>query len=296
MLETIYIVRHGFRMAWHGNQIGLSPTGRPRDPVLTAHGIDQVELLAAHFADMPEHERPQLIVSSPYYRCVQTSGPTAKALDLDIHLEPGVSEWFPPTTQGSGHHPLPMRASTISRYAPRIASASQWPPLVHPRRRGETIREIHMRARKTLELIQARCEELGVQRVLVVSHAATIIAMGRALLEAEGQETTDWETGSGIEIGAGTASLSVYRRGSGAQWEQERNGWAGYLPQGVEREWTFKAIPGNVEEPGMGGDYIDEEALEEAEMLRLELAGSEAEAGSSEVASDAQQTSARPRF
>lgn len=89
MLDTIYIVRHGFRMAWHGNQLGLSPTGRPRDPVLTAHGIDQVKLLGQHFAQLPADQRPQLIVSSPYYRCVQTSGPTAEQLGLDIHIEPG---------------------------------------------------------------------------------------------------------------------------------------------------------------------------------------------------------------
>lgn len=171
-----------------------------------------------------------------------------------------------------------MRASTVSQHFPRIATVSQWRPLAFPLRRGETIRELHTRARRVLELIEGRCRELGVQRVLLVSHAATIIAMGRALLEMDGQETMDWETGSGIDIGTGTASLSVYTRQGGNprwQWQQLRNGWTGHLPGGVEREWAFKYIPDNIEEPGMGLDWKDEEALEdEAEMLRLEAAGS----------------------
>lgn len=89
MLDTIYIARHGFRMAWRGNELNLSPTGRPRDPVLTAHGIDQVERLGDYFEGLPEDKRPQMIISSPYYRCVQTSGPTAKRLRQPIHIEPG---------------------------------------------------------------------------------------------------------------------------------------------------------------------------------------------------------------
>lgn len=208
----------------------------------------------------------------------------------------GVAEWFPPANKNSGKHPVPMRAATVSQYAPRVASTSQWSPLVYPRREGESIQEIHMRTRRIAHLIEQRCRSMGVTRVLVVSHAATVIAFGRCLLEAEGQETTDWETGDGIEVGAGTASLSVYIKGSEAQkvfasmnsnsshssptssspWRQILNGSANHLPGGVEREWTYKDIPGNVEEPGMGLDWQDEEALHEEEMVRLEKAGGEA--------------------
>lgn len=178
-----------------------------------------------------------------------------------------------------------MRVETVSRYSPRVAPKSKWSPLAHPFRRGENIQEIHARSRRALGLIIERCEELGVQRVLLVSHAATVIAMGRALMEREGEETTNWESGEGIRIGAGTASLSLYVRGEQARklhglegpgeegvWHQVLNGSADHLPQGVEREWTFDDIPGNVEEPGMGVGWEDEEALEEAELERLEYA------------------------
>lgn len=86
---VFYVARHGHRMQWRGNELNLSPTGRPRDPVLTAHGVDQVKHMAKFFRGLPEHKRPQMIISSPYYRCVQTAGPTAEALDLSIHIEPG---------------------------------------------------------------------------------------------------------------------------------------------------------------------------------------------------------------
>lgn len=86
---VFYVARHGHRMQWRGNELNLSPTGRPRDPVLTAHGVDQVKKMAEFFKNLPAHQQPQMIISSPYYRCVQTAGPTAEALDLNIHIEPG---------------------------------------------------------------------------------------------------------------------------------------------------------------------------------------------------------------
>ncbi|CAO1615886.1 unnamed protein product [Sympodiomycopsis kandeliae] len=289
---VFYVTRHGHRMQWRGNELNLSPTGRPRDPVLTAHGVDQVKQMAQWFKELPKEQQPQMIVSSPYYRCVQTAGPTAEALDLDIHIEPGLSEWFPPANAGTGKHPVPMRAATVSQYAPRVAPVSAWSPLVYPLRRGETIEEIHWRTRRVAQLIEDRCRSRGITKVLLVSHAATIIAFGRGLLEPAGKETTDWSTGEGIEIGAGTSSLSLYVKGqdskqafetfqgksisdsvNGNGWNQIWNGSALHLSGGVEREWTYRDIPGNVEEPGMGVNCQDEEALEEEEMIRLEKAG-----------------------
>ncbi|KAE8186151.1 hypothetical protein CF336_g7109 [Tilletia laevis] len=75
-------------MNWHGN-VTLGVLGRPRDPVLTAYGLDQAAELATHFLSLPSESRPQLILSSPYYHTVQTALPTSKALALPIHLETG---------------------------------------------------------------------------------------------------------------------------------------------------------------------------------------------------------------
>lgn len=114
------------------------------------------------------------------------------------------------------------------------------------------------------DLLIERLERLGIKRVLIVSHAATIIALGRAFLnEDEGKE----KDGRSYYIGAGTATISKFNRtknGKGKDWEIELNGNADHLPKGIEREWDFTFVPSNVEEEGMGDDWVDEELPEEA--------------------------------
>jgi transcription factor C subunit 7 len=102
-------------------------------------------------------------------------------------------------------------------------------------------------------LIEARCEQLGIQRILLCSHAATIIAIGRTLLH------DDHNAQRSPRIGAGTASLSKYLRQPNAPWLQQLNGDASFLPSGVEREWQFDMVPDNATEPGMGPDWSDPE-------------------------------------
>jgi transcription factor C subunit 7 len=252
MLDTIYICRHGFRMSWVGAETFL-PTGRPRDPVLTAHGQSQARHLADYFSSLPASERPQLIVSSPYYRCLQTSVPTASALELELVAEPGLAEWFPTVTPRTGVHPSPARAQYMQEFIPQLSLS--WTPMLYPDANGESISQLHARARRVLDLIAQRCEELGVKRVLICSHAATIIAMGRVLLndDTDGKRTKF--------IGAGTASLSKYvRTNSEGKWTQQLNGDASFLPGGVEREWHFGMVPDNVNEDGMGQGWSDPEA------------------------------------
>ncbi|EPQ29525.1 uncharacterized protein PFL1_02744 [Pseudozyma flocculosa PF-1] len=252
MLKTIYTCRHGFRMNWQGAELFL-PTGRPRDPVLTAHGLNQARDLARYIASLPHEEQPQLIISSPYYRCLQTAQPTAKLLGLELVAEPGLAEWFPPAPLSTGVHPVPARAATMKEFVPTLSLS--WSPLLYPPVEGETIPQLHARARRILELIQQRCAELGVERVLLCSHAATLIAMGRVLLDddGDGQRTVD--------INVGTATLSKYVRtaSDASTWRQELNGDGSFLPHGPERNWEFAHVPDNVTEPGMGAGWIDQE-------------------------------------
>lgn len=250
MLDIIYICRHGFRMSWQGAETFL-PTGRPRDPVLTAHGLDQARDLARYLASLPEEQQPQLIVSSPYYRCLQTSRPTAELLKLELVAEPGLSEWFPTATPNTGIHPSPARASFMKEHIPQLSLS--WSPLLYPNTQGESVSELHARARKALELIESRCTQLGVKRVLICSHAATIIAMGRVLLD------DDHDGKRKLEVGAGTATLSKYVQKSKGTWDQELNGDASFLANGVEREWHFGLLPDDAQEHGMGINWTDSE-------------------------------------
>lgn len=254
MLDTIYICRHGFRMNWVGGET-FWPTGRPRDPVLTAHGQNQAQALAEYMAALPEGERPELIVSSPYYRCLQTAAPTAKRLGIPMVCEPGVAEWFPPAPKHTGLHPAPASAATMQHHVPSLgAPAIAWSPLLYPDSAGESQQALHARAHAILRLIQHRCTHLGYRRILICSHAATLIALGRALTQNPTKH-----------IGAGTATLSLYKRTASvhdldsAPWTQVLNAHADFLPNGTERDWSFSHVPDNVTEPGMGIDWIDEE-------------------------------------
>ncbi|KAK0554184.1 hypothetical protein OC846_002195 [Tilletia horrida] len=258
---------------------------RPRDPPLTAHGLDQATELASFFqsSDAP----PQLIISSPYYRTVQTSLPTSKALNLPIHLEPGLTEWFPPVEPSTanpkdtgGVHPYPPTRALLESEFPEgsLAPTLAWPPCLYADIAGEDVPQLHQRASDILRRIERQCELLypDVRRILIVSHAATIIAMGRALVRKG--PGAPWEEGAdakGYHVGAGTASLSQYDRPADSRarigdpsaiFTHVLNGSCDHLERGLERDWNFAHLPYNVTEHGMGDSWHDDQAPSDAEL------------------------------
>ena len=110
MLTTLYVVRHAHRM--NHNMFGLA-SDVARDPPLTARGEEQLEHLAHFVAAMPANEQPQLLVCSPYTRCLRTAMPIADALpNIALVVEPGLAEWFAPVWPAStGRHPSPRAVS-----------------------------------------------------------------------------------------------------------------------------------------------------------------------------------------
>lgn len=185
-----------------------SPTGIAADPALTAHGVDQAKELAAHLITLdPPIER---VFSSPYYRCLQTVQPFVDLLATSDHpgnpailAETGLSEWY-----GSApfEHPTSAPPHTLKTFFP--AFDINYEPAVAPSRTGETIAQLHDRVALALDAIIKRCDESGVRAVLLCSHAATIIAIGRVLtgIMPENVETEDFN--------AFTCGLSVYTRKS----------------------------------------------------------------------------------
>ncbi|OJZ89930.1 hypothetical protein ASPFODRAFT_128651 [Aspergillus luchuensis CBS 106.47] len=326
-LDTIYLTRHGHRLNWtidyktgtYHAQFS-TPTGNPADPTLTSHGVRQSHELAAHFTSDNISPKPFRIYSSPFYRCLQTIQPTVEALkqqqqtstsspdhineppaidthaDLTVRTEPGLGEWFGPTT--FFHHPTPAPASVLSTHFPTILLPSQhehvhehghtYNPILHPSTRGETIAQLHDRVATTLSaLITSVDEEISTiekslppaqrtsKAILICSHAAPLIAMGRALTgimpgdssvedfkvytagvstfvrrrggEGEGVRD-DGEGEDGGELAPGTEVLldggvkvPDWKGGKGVAggWECVRNGDCGFLSGGAERGWHF---------------------------------------------------------
>ncbi|KAM0286301.1 hypothetical protein ACHAQH_001032 [Verticillium albo-atrum] len=288
-LEVIYVARHGFRSNWlvdpatgdYSSSI-RSPTGIASDPALTAHGVDQAKELGAHLltVDPPI----EAVYSSPYYRCLQTitpfvdlkaeevqrqaaastnvadatgvagnSSPT-QAAATTIRPEPGIAEWY---GAAPFEHPTPASAEVLKPMFPRYDETYR--PAVVPAVKGETIEGLYNRIAAGIGAIIDQCDAEDRRAVVICSHAAPIIAMGR-VLTGEIPSNVDIE-----DFRAFTCGLSVFRRKNAPQHEAPgvrthgnpglpswkngegvRGGWictqnsnCSFLSGGEERGWRF---------------------------------------------------------
>ncbi|KAF8473581.1 histidine phosphatase superfamily [Kalaharituber pfeilii] len=267
MLDTIYVTRHGFRSNWVTDpDTGVttativSPTNIPSDPPLAAHGVEQARELAEHLATLDP--KPTRIYSSPFYRCLQTVDPVAERLGLEeIRAENGIGEWY---GRARFEHPSPASLELLHAFFPRLSTS--YIPVVIPSTNGESVREIHDRVAYALARIiedidheHAAGNPNAPKAILLCSHAATNICIGRVLM---GDENRDVKTG--------TCSLSVYKRrsvasvpggkpvvpllnadgsvpaiewrggmGVGGGWIGVVNGDCEFLRNGEERNWWF---------------------------------------------------------
>lgn len=256
-IETIYIARHGFRLNWVTTQ-WKSVTGLPRDPPLAAFGLTQAEELAEYFKGLPVEERPTAIFSSPYYRCLQTSNPTSVALDVPIFVEHGLSEWYSPASPGTGLHPRPASASALREFFPEIDDS--WASIWYPSRKGEDVEQCHDRCGDLLEALIPEVERRFGNRhkkILLVSHAATIIALTRELL---GDRS--------FLIRVGCCSMTEMSRNEKqtavtGQWYAKRVADGSHLKEGASRDWGFEDIQiadGKVvDDVGVRGEEMEED-------------------------------------
>lgn len=229
-----------FRSNWlvdpsNGNYTSTlkTPTGIAADPPLTAHGVDQARELGEQLLAVdPPIER---IYSSCYYRCLQTIEPFArKAVAMGklplplrengdetgggsgdsngatnvagvkgmVRGETGLGEWY-----GSApfDHPIPASPEALEPLFPALLD-QEYEPAVLPTRMGESIDELHDRVATTMDALISECDRDGVRAILLCSHAAVVIALGRVLtgFMPENVEVEDFR--------AFTCGLSVYRR------------------------------------------------------------------------------------
>ncbi|KAJ7597083.1 phosphoglycerate mutase-like protein [Mycena floridula] len=255
MVEKIYLARHGFRLNWVTSN-WKSETGLARDPPLASYGVSQAQELADYFVSLPEDERPTAIFSSPYYRCLQTSQPVARALGIPIFVEHGISEWYSPVAPKTGLHPRPGSATELQAYFPEISA--EWSSIYYPSRRGEDVQQVHVRCEEFLSdfIPQVRRKFEGKHsHILLVSHAATVIAIARGLLA----DRT-------VPLRVGCCSLSEFEKQSEnllGRWKGNKLADGTHMVNGSERDWGFEDIEiaqGKVvEDPGVPGSETEEE-------------------------------------
>ncbi|KAM5379567.1 hypothetical protein ACJZ2D_003915 [Fusarium nematophilum] len=274
-LEVIYVTRHGFRSGWNVDPMtGVysaairSPTGIPADPALTSHGVAQAKEMGRHL--MTLNPPIDAAYSSPYYRCLQTITPfielkqqqlqdgrnpndTAAAM---IRPEYGLCEFF---GAAPFDHPIPAPAQRLKALFP--AYDENYVSALTPSRKGETIQDLYGRVAAAVQAIIARCDAEGRRAVVICTHAAVVIALGRVLT---GRIPDSVET---EDFAAFTCGLSVYRRQSSTApvpgeselsiseaepvggWQCELDSDCSFLSSGEERGWRFS---GDESFPGTG--------------------------------------------
>lgn len=235
MVSTILITRHGYRANWDDPSRVSCPTEIIGDVELSEHGLEQAEELAQHIVSSePDID---LILSSPFYRCLQTATPVSGQLSKPICAETGIGEWFKPERST---RPVPASCTRLAQWFPNIDTT--YTSLLGVNPNGETEEDIHERCAKFMQLFVKDLDENRpeIKKVLMVTHAASKIALGRALLQD-----------SQYQLRSGTCSLDKFERdpASGA-WTIVSNGATEFLTNGEEMHWTFdsKFMPGSTEE------------------------------------------------
>ncbi|KAK3678763.1 C6 zinc cluster transcription factor-like protein [Recurvomyces mirabilis] len=319
VLEKIYVVRHGFRSNWvvdpntgtYSSNI-TSPTGIPSDPALASYGVKQAEQLGEHLSNL--QPPVDIIFSSPFYRCIQTLVPFTtseaardKAQSLKagnhtsetkvrVNIEPGLGEFY---GLARFDHPSPATLKVLNTHFPNLQATEN--PIIVPSTKGESIPQLHDRIAYCLHSLIATIDAMpdGPKALLICTHAASMIAIGRALTgrmpDDECEEDFKCFTCSfsqfsrkegGKMAGVADDSLSVSEavekwdpnnadevpdigwRNKGIQggWKIEVNGDCSFLENGEERGWDF-----SIEE---------RTAMEEAARVLLELAAGVSTPGS----------------
>lgn len=237
VLNTIIITRHGFRANWEDPSKLSSPTNIIGDVELSSHGLDQAQELAEYLSSAePDIQR---IYSSPFYRCLQTATPLSTKLGLPILVETGIGEWFKPERSS---RPIPAPATKLVEWFPSVDSSYESLLAVDPN--GETIEDIHVRCRKFIDVLVRHLDtsEPSISKIVLVTHAAAKLALGRALLD-----DPDYPIRSGV---CSVDKFVRHNSGSDLSWSIVQNGKTDFLTHGEEMHWAFDSafMPGSTEE------------------------------------------------
>ena len=102
-MTLIYLIRHGRpKSAWGA--------GDP-DPGLDGVGEMQACAVADRLMALAPADRPVHVVSSPLRRCRETAQPTARALGVEIEIDPAVGEIPTPARLAEADRPAWLRAA-----------------------------------------------------------------------------------------------------------------------------------------------------------------------------------------
>lgn len=231
-LKTIYVVRHGYRMNWVVDpKTGTyhtaypTPTGIPSDPALASYGEAQAMQLADKIATLDPF--PDTFYSSPFYRCLQTIKPAferivdSKGEGTQLRIDTGLGEFY-----GTARftHPQAATVDVLGRHFDWVAPRNSITPAV----KGETLIGLHDRFAYALHrIIEQADKDANVNAIIICTHAAGMIALGRALTGRLPEDPCE------EDFRCGTCSLSRFDRRSNAEAVTPVKPWSAGDPDKV---------------------------------------------------------------
>lgn len=255
-IKIIYIARHGYRSNWlPEGPYPPPPTGVDSDVPLAAHGVEQAHELGNYMSSL--HTQPELIFSSPFYRCLETSKPIFEELEVPVIVERGIGEWYKPDRPVI---PEPASFEKLQSLFPGMLK-TPWGTTVVPSSQGETEEEVFSRCGRFWPQFIQRVENQypNVECIMLVTHAACKIALGMQLLRKQDVRAPINEQGDFIR--SGSCSLDKFEmRATGRdeasenaestadkhapfakrEWVMTMNGNTEFLRAGEEMNWHFR--------------------------------------------------------
>ncbi|GLY02035.1 histidine phosphatase family protein [Actinoplanes sp. NBRC 101535] len=210
MVAELILVRHGQSLANvalpAADAKGLMEaevSGRDAEVPLTPLGEEQARALGAWLGTLPEEQRPDVVITSPYLRARETWRVAAEASGVDFP-EPTTDDRLVDRLQGDLE--LLTRAAITARFPDEAARRAEAGEFRYAPPGGESFADIAVRLRSFLEDLH---RDHDGRRVIVVAHDAVVL-MTRAVLEE-----LDWDGVLAVEAASGyvrNASVSRFRR------------------------------------------------------------------------------------
>jgi len=208
--RKVWVVRHGFRMDFLDKE-WVKTADRPYDPPLHPLGMEQAE----ETAERLKAEKIDWIFTSPFYRTLQTAEIIGKALNKEVRVEAGLSEWL--TARDFKYKPVLHDLSELDSEMTRLQgdyrsfSTPGFP---------EEEDALDERTGRSVQTIIDSCEG----NILFISHASPIGSIYKAM------------TGKNREAYQPMASVTRFDRIAGG-WELAVDGDSSHLstPDRTER-------------------------------------------------------------
>jgi broad specificity phosphatase PhoE len=228
VVAELILIRHGqsasnvaFPEANRAGRVDSGLTGRDTDVELTELGVAQAEAVGRWLAALPPADRPDVVVTSPYFRARETWRIAAAASGLDLP-GPGTDDRL--VDRLLGELEMMTEPAIRQQYPDEDARYREAGPFYYRPPGGETFGDIAVRLGAFMDDLNA---EYAGHRVVVVAHDSVVLMM-RGVIEG-----LDLDRVAAVEREAGSVRNASITRfdGSSGHLVLDRYNSVDHLPQ-----------------------------------------------------------------